>query len=68
MIIDKKYHAVYLVMKDRLTLLADEALDALLSAETDEEIISANKMHDRIEKFRSTTLYRLREELKKIED
>jgi len=66
--IDKKYHAVYLVMKDRLTLLADEALDALLSAETDEEIINATKRHDRLENFRSNTLYRLREELKRIED
>jgi hypothetical protein len=68
MTIDTKYHTVYLVMKDRLNLLADEALDDLLSAETEEELINANKMHDRIEKFRSTTLYQLREELKKLSD
>ena len=68
MTIDTKYHTVYLVIKDRLNLLADEALDDLLSAETDEAFINANRVHDRIEKFRSTTLYLLREELKKLSD
>lgn len=68
MTIDKKYHAVYLVMKDRLNMLADEALNDLLSAETDIENTEANKLHDRIEKFRSVTLYSLREELKKLSD
>ena len=68
MAIDKKYHTVYLVIKDKLNLLADEALDDLLSAETEEALINANKVHDRIEKFRIATLYRLREELKRIED
>lgn len=68
MTIDKKYHAVYLVMKDRLDRLSDWALDDLLSAETEEELINANKVHDRIEKFRSTALYLLRDELKKLND
>ena len=68
MTIDTKYHTVYLVMKDRLNLLADEALDDLLSAETDEAFINANKVHDRIEKFRSVALYQLRDELKKLSD
>jgi hypothetical protein len=68
MTIDKKYHTVYLVMKDRLNLLADEALDDLLSADTDEAFINANKAHNRIEKFRSVALYQLRDELKKLSD